>query len=552
MTDAVLPTEESLTVEFKSDQKGLHDNTLLEAVICLANAEGGTLYLGVEDEGTPTGVDEKQHGNPHQLAAMIANRTAPRLSVTVDRVEVETVPVMVISVPKSTSIVGTLNGTYKRRRLDGNGRPECVAFLPHEMGSRLSEVGAMDPTAVPVPSATAADLDLAERARVRQFIERYGGDQALLGLTDQELDGALGFVAPDGTPTRTGLLMIGRDEALRRLLPSHEAAFQVLQGEDVRFNEFRRWPLLRLFEWMETQFSARNDEEELQVGLFRVGVPRVDKQAFREALANAFVHRDYARLGAVHVKLDDRELMISNPGGFVEGLTPANILRSPPRPRNPALADAFKRVGLVERTGRGVDRIYREVVRFGRPRPSYAQSDRTMVVLQIPAAEADLALLRRIIEAENEDVKLPTTSLIALSVLRDLRRVDVDEMGELLNVDRAEAKAALEGLMEAGLVEPHGRTRSRTYTLAKRVYAEQGEVAGYERQVGPSAEAQADEVVAFVREHGEAKRADIAKLCRLSPDQATRLLNRLVESGRLVREGERRGTRYILPEEPEA
>lgn len=551
MTDAVLPTEESLTVEFKSDRKGLHDNALVEAVICLANTEGGTLYLGVEDDGTPTGVDEKQHGNSHKLAAMIANRTAPRLAVTVDRVQVEAVPVMVIHIPKSASIVGTLNGTYKRRRLDGNGRPECVAFLPHEMGSRLAEVGAIDPTAGPVPSATATDLDPAERARVRQFIERYGGDQALLGLTDHELDGALGFVAPDGTPTRTGLLMIGRDEALRRLLPSHEAAFQVLQAEDVRFNEFRRWPLLRLFEWMETQFSARNDEQELQVGLFRVGVPRVDKQAFREALANAFVHRDYGRLGAVHVKLDDRELTISNPGGFVEGLTPANILRSPPRPRNPALADAFKRVGLVERTGRGVDRIYREVVRFGRPRPSYAQTDRTIVVLQIPAAEADLALLRHIIEAENDGARLPTVSLIALSVLRDLRRVDVDEMAELLHVDRTEAKATLEGLMEAGLVEAHGRPRSRSYTLARRIYTEQGEAAGYDRQVGPSTEALADEVVTFVRDHGEAKRADIAELCRLTPDQAKRLLHQLVESGRLTRKGERRWTRYVLPKEPE-
>jgi hypothetical protein len=72
----------------------------------------------------------------------------------------------------------------------------------------------------------------------------------------------------------------------------------------------------------------------------------------------------------------------------------------------------------------------------------------------------------------------------------------------------------------------------------------------YDRQVGPSAEAQANQVVAFVREHGEAKRADIADLCRLSPDQATRLLGRLVESGRLVREGQRRGARYRLPEEP--
>lgn len=102
--------------------------------------------------------------------------------------------------------------------------------------------------------------------------------------------------------------------------------------------------------------------------------------------------------------------------------------------------------------------------------------------------------------------------------------------------------------MEAGLVEAHGRTRGRTYTLAKHVYAEHGETAAYERQVGPSAEAQADEVVAFAREHGQVKRAEVVKLCRLSPDQATRLLKRLVDTQRLVRKGTKRGTRYVLPE----
>jgi hypothetical protein len=48
-----LPPAESLTVEFKSDRKRLSDNELVEAIVCLANAEGGELWLGVEDDGTP-------------------------------------------------------------------------------------------------------------------------------------------------------------------------------------------------------------------------------------------------------------------------------------------------------------------------------------------------------------------------------------------------------------------------------------------------------------------------------------------------------------------
>jgi ATP-dependent DNA helicase RecG len=87
------------------------------------------------------------------------------------------------------------------------------------------------------------------------------------------------------------------------------------------------------------------EEDELQVGLFRVPVPNYHKRAFREAFVNSLVHRDYTRLGAVHVRLENDGLTISNPGGFVEGVNLGNLLVSEPRPRDPLLADIVKRIG---------------------------------------------------------------------------------------------------------------------------------------------------------------------------------------------------------------
>jgi ATP-dependent DNA helicase RecG len=60
----------------------------------------------------------------------------------------------------------------------------------------------------------------------------------------------------------------------------------------------------------------------------------VDMAAFREAVANALIHRDYHRLGAVHVRLEDEALVVSNPGGLMDGVTLANLLVTEPRPRN--------------------------------------------------------------------------------------------------------------------------------------------------------------------------------------------------------------------------
>ena len=92
--------------------------------------------------------------------------------------------------------------------------------------------------------------------------------------------------------TLTGLLLLGRESALRELVPTHEFAFQVLAQEAVRFNEFRRFPLLKALDWLETNFRPYNPEDEVQVGLFRVPVPKVDMGAFREAVANALIQRD--------------------------------------------------------------------------------------------------------------------------------------------------------------------------------------------------------------------------------------------------------------------
>jgi ATP-dependent DNA helicase RecG len=74
-------------------------------------------------------------------------------------------------------------------------------------------------------------------------------------------------------PTLAGLLLMGGQEILRQHVPAHETAFQVLEGTDVRVNEFFRKPLLQTFEEIDLLFKARVSEQEIQVGLFRVPIP---------------------------------------------------------------------------------------------------------------------------------------------------------------------------------------------------------------------------------------------------------------------------------------
>lgn len=550
---SLLPQAETLTVEFKSDRKRLSDDELVEALVCLANSDGGELWLGVEDDGTPTGL-HGAHQNLAGLPGMVAAKTSPSLAVTVDTFEIFGVSVARILVSKSNTEVATTAGMYVRRRLKQDGMPECVPMLPHDRSSRAGHFGLADASAQAVAGATLADFDPLERERLRQAIRQYGGDRVLLELDDEALDGVLGFSTRTSTgervPTLTGLLVIGRESALRERVPTHEFAFQVLVRETVSFNEFRRFPLLKALDWLETNFRPNNPEKEVQIGLFRVPVPKVDMGAFREAVANALVHRDYHRLGTVHVRLDDWGLTVSNPGGLVEGVTLQNLLTTEPRPRNPALADAMKRIGIVERSGRGVDKIYRGMLRFGRPEPDYSRTDSNNVVLQLATVEADEVFLQLIVEQENRQngTSLPIDSLIALATLREQKRLGMDELASHIHRDAVQARRTLEKLVEAGLVQPHGNTRNRSYTLSAEVYRAKGNQVAYTRQAGFSGLQHEQMVLSHVQHHGRIQRNEVVELCHLTGDQAAKLLKRLKDEGKLVQHGERRWAFYTLRE----
>lgn len=537
---------ESLTLEFKSDLKCLPDRDLVTTVVSLANTEGGELLLGVEDDGTVTGLHEN-HIHVSGISSLIANKTNPAISVRVEKCNLQGKAVARIAVHKSRQLVSTSDGLLVRRRLKLDGTPEAVPFFPHEFIQRQSSIGLVDPSAMVLEEIDASQLDPLQRLRIRNAIKKYGGEQTLLALADDELDGALGLVnTRNGKrhPTVTGLLLLGTETLLRQHLPAYDVAFQVLQGTDVKVNEFFRKPMLETFEEVELLFKARVEEEEIQVGLFRVPVPNYDRRAFREAFINALVHRDFSRLGAVHVRISAEGLAISNPGGFVEGVTLDNLLVADPRSRNPLLADVIKRIGLAERTGRGIDRIYEGMLRYGRPAPDYSMSNEFTVSVQMASEAADLDFLKMVIEQEDKLGSMPIDSLIILSRLRNERRLTTTDLAPSVQKPEGKVRATLEKLVETGFLEPHGAGRGRTYTLSAAMYRKAGKKSEYIRQAGFSSIQQGQMVLNYLDKHGKIKRSDVIDLCRVTPDQAYKLLSRLKKQGEIVQIGERKGAVY--------
>lgn len=549
MSERIIPERETLLIEFKSDRDKLNDDDLVEAVICLANAQGGSLYLGVENDATITGLHASRPKDIGGLAGMIANRTAPTLQIVADEQVFDGKRVAIIQVPRSHSVVARSDGLVKRRRIGSDGQPECVPFLPHEYPSRQADLRLLDLSVGPLSDATLDDFDPLQRERIRSVIANNPrSDKALLGLSDEELEGALSLtITRDAQrrPTLLGMLLIGRTESLRRLVPTHEVLFQVLDGTQVKVNESSRAALIEVVEWLDLLSRGVNTEQEFNEGLFRIGVSRVDAEALREAFNNALVHRDYARRGPVRVCWEADHLIISNPGGFVEGITVDNLLTAEPHPRNPALADAFKRLGLVERTGRGVDIICSGMLRFGRPLPDYSESSANMVKLTISTEPADLGFVRLVLQEEaRQKGSLPVETLLVLTALRGARRLSAFQLAK--NLQRSESRTAkvLENLIERGLVVAQGTGKHRQFLLSPHLYRALGQHAELVRQAGFNPIQQAEMVKNYIRENGGIKREQVSGLCNITPREAGKLLAKLVKEGVLVLHGSRRGSYY--------
>jgi ATP-dependent DNA helicase RecG len=546
---------ETLDVELKGEEaRAFSDGDLVEAVVCLANRPGeasGWLLVGVEDDGRVTGARPRHadRTDPLRIQALIAHRTRPSLSARVEIVRLGNLDVIVIEVPAARAPVGTSDGKYLRRGLGGDGKPACLPLHFYEIQGLQADRGFLDYSALVLPDARWEDLDPLETERFRRFVrESQGrGDASLLDLPDVELAKVLGAIQADHLVPSVrvlGLLLFGREESLRRLLPIHEVAFQVLSGLEVRVNDFFRWPLLRIMEELLARFRAQNREDELLVGMLRVGVPDYPPAAFREGVANALIHRDYTRLGAVHAQWHDDRIEISNPGGFPEGVRLDNLLVTQPRPRNPLLADAFKRAGIVERTARGIDTIFFEQLRNGRPAPSYARSNETGVVLVLPGGKANLAFARLVAEESQAQRPLGLDELLLLNHLWLDRRLTTEEAARLIQKPETEARGRLQRLVEAGLVEARGERKGRSWHLSAATYRRLGEKAAYVHQRGFEPVQQEQMVLQYVEKHARITRSEAAGLCKLSPDQAYRLLQRLTEGGFLTRHGTKKGAWY--------
>jgi ATP-dependent DNA helicase RecG len=399
---ALIQAGQSADVAFLGE---LEPRALVETAVALANRSApdpAWLIIGVNAAGKVCATSAL---NPDQIIATIARNTCPTLKPTPVIVQLDSKEIVALRIPPHPFPVSTITGRCLRRTLDAQGKP---IHCPIDPGTVYKQLARDDSTMAVLPDVSWDDLDPLEFERFRRFIrESYGfGDISLLHRSNRDVARALGAISANGDVRLLGLLLFGKDEAIRRLCPNHAVVFnhsEVFQG-----------PLLRMIEDLKLQFAIRHRERELIVGFQRIGVPNYPPLALLEGLVNALIHRDYAASEPICINWDDSEVVISNPGSLPEAL---DLLAVPQRPRNPLLASAIWRAGVVPTAKRGIRQIYYEHLRTGRPAPRYEAKD-GRVRLCLPGGPADLRFVRLVVET-NQALRHPLTleELLVLSRL---------------------------------------------------------------------------------------------------------------------------------------
>lgn len=342
---------------------------VVEMAICMANGGGGTTVFGVSD---------RDIGRADAILGVPVEIDVDRLKKAVyDSTDPKPTPVFEeIAVPEGTGRILVMQvhpGLPPYTDTQGRGKirigTDCQPLTGTLRRRVMVETGETDFTAVEVSGRPETLLSAAALERLREAARRERAPDDLLQLSDRDLMAALGLLR-NGQLLRGGLFLAGTAEAIRTQFRGY-AWTHLRMASDVDYSDRAdgQDALIIALERLLDRIMADNPIATVPQGLFHFEIRTYPDVALREALLNAFVHADYRIHGPILVKQFKHRIEIGNPGGLPGGITPENILRHEPVPRNPALVDALTRLRLVNRSNLGVRRIYQSLLIEGKEPP---------------------------------------------------------------------------------------------------------------------------------------------------------------------------------------
>ena len=355
----MMAKRENQNIEYKS----IWDDKYLAWICGFANAQGGKLYIGVDDDGNPVGLK-----NSHKLMADLPNKISDAMGITVsvnllhagkkEYIEINVPPHPVAISCKGVFYYrsGATNQVLKGAALE--------TFILRRRGVHWDSS--------PVPGVGIADIDaVAVSDFCAMAIEKGRLDKSVSDETPSAVIDKLQMRRGEYL-TNAALLVFGKDVDKHFLGAFIKVGFFVNEADLIYMDEVHG-PLLKLadktldliyFKYLKAKISYK--------GIYREERYPFPEEALREALLNAIVHKDYGSGIPIQIKVFDDRIYIGNNAHLPENWTVDNLLGShTSQPFNPAIANAFYLAGLIESWGRGIEKIFKACETDGIPQPEY-------------------------------------------------------------------------------------------------------------------------------------------------------------------------------------
>lgn len=541
----ILKIGESINTEFKSWNK-VSDmkkriNLAVDELIAFANNKGGTLYFGVEDNGEVTGCDGNY--DLQNIIESIYEKTRPSIFVDPEEIEYNGKKVIALTVASDGITHATTDGRCLKR-LGKNSK----TFYPDEMSNRYSEIQSSDFSGRILSDSTEDDINKLEVYKLKEKLKARNPESTLADMDDIAFLRDLALVKSDSGNiklTVAGLLFVGKEQAINRLLPQAEVIYlhyseSNLEEYDARLD--MKAPIISVIDRLSEKIQDSNRIVNVQVGLFRLEIVDFPEKVFQEALLNALSHRDYQSQGAVYVKHYPDKIVIENPGAFLDGITENNIITHPSVPRNKLIAETLQHLKYVQRTGQGVDIIFREMISSGKPFPEY-KSYNDAVSLTIYSAIDDIDFVKFIANEENGlSRSFSLSELMILRYLKDNRKITMSEAEILIQEARDQAQNACNNLKRYGLIELSGNE----YMLTAKIYDELKNSVDYTKDKAIQYIKAREMILEYIRDRGFINNELVRELCGFSQKQARIILQRMRKENLIELSEKGRYAKYII------
>ncbi|MDR1421376.1 MAG: putative DNA binding domain-containing protein [Coriobacteriales bacterium] len=468
----ILAEGEGLTVEFKKCENAL-SKSIYETVCSFANRYGGSILLGVSDDGEALGVSPEAAGAIKKDFANTVNnpqKMAPPLFLTLDEIEIDGKLVLYAYIPRTSQIQMTAGRIYDRNEdgdYDVTGSTELIAQMSIRKSNEYTERKVF-------PFAREEHLKLAELMPiVRQRALNRDHEHPWGDMADMEIMRSAGLYEEDTTTgvkgfNRAALLLFGRDEIIQQAAPGYVTDC-LLRVENVdRYDDRLRVEsnLIEAFGQI-MGFIAKHTWNRF----FLIDNLNVNVRDFiaKEIVSNVLVHREFSSAHPARVIVEKGRILAEN---WNRPLSPGRIDPDnfKPYPKNPILARFFVNIGYADTLGSGVRNLYKYTQMYSGKEPELIEGDMFQAIIP----------LNRTQDVPNDvPINVPINVLInatekeVLDLITENPKITYAALAERLSLSSRTIQRSIAKLQGIGHIRREGSRKSGYWEIISDDSAEQ-------------------------------------------------------------------------------